>query len=68
MLVGYVGGELGVAEELCVCGHDDGGEAHEGCADRHWEGDSCPGEGDSEDVVAGGPPEVLDHFAVGFCG
>src|SRR5581483_8832682 len=65
--------EVDATEELCVEGDDDGRHAHEHRADGGREGEAGPGEsaggeGDGQDVVAGGPGEVLELLAVAGLG
>ena len=62
-------GELDPAQQLSVEGDDDRREAHQDRPDGGRQRESGPGEHagcqrDGDDVVAGGPGEVLHHLAI----
>src|SRR5829696_543612 len=61
--------EVEPPQELGVEGDDDRGQAHQDGADGRGQGDTGPGQGaggdrHGEQVVAGRPPEILQHLAV----
>src|SRR4029450_8542123 len=61
--------EVEAPQELGVEGDDNGGQAHQDRADGRGQGDAGPGQGTGGDrhgqqVVAGRPPESLQHLAV----
>src|SRR5829696_10493509 len=61
--------EVEATQELGVEGDHDGRGAHQDGADGWGQGEAGPGEhaggqGDGDQVVAGGPAQVLEHLAV----
>src|SRR3546814_7275909 len=58
------------AQQLRIDCHNDGAQRHEHCPKRRLQqdppcGENASGERDGDDVVAGGPPKVMDHLAIG---
>lgn len=70
--MGKMGTLLGVPffKGLGVEGHDDGAEGHQDRAQGRADHDAlleqqARGQRNGQDVIPGGPPQVLDHLGIG---